>query len=376
MSGTSPSAVDNPVEVLFSMYGMGAGGAERVISIMANHWSSAETPTCLVTWAPDPSFYSLHKDVEHIKLSMNEVSTNPFQAVLNNSRRMMALRRIVKSKRPRAVISFMNKNNVRTLLACKGLGIPVVVSERNETTFDPLSLSWRRLVRLTYPWASRIVVQSERAKTQMPSSWPITVIPNPIPKAPPRSADLSTNHHVVIAMGRLDHQKGFDLLISAFSTLAHRYLDWTLIIYGEGQLRSSLENQITDLKLENRIRLPGQTSDPSSAMYKADIFVLSSRYEGFPNVLGEAMAHGLAVLSFDCPNGPREIIQPDINGILVHAESVSELSAQLETLMMNPSQRQRLGLEAVKVTQQFSEEKVMSDWDRVLQEVPLRKRVN
>ncbi len=352
--------------VLLSMYGMGSGGAERVISIMANHWASVGVATRLVTWDPRPSFYPLDPSVQRFPLQLDGVSHSPVEAVLNNTKRMLALRRLVKQSKPQAVISFINKNNVRTVLACGGLSSPVIISERNETTRDPLSAPWRRLVALTYPRASRIVVQSDRARQQMPTRWPTVVIPNPVIPAPKNPLRAPSERRTLLAMGRLDPQKGFDLLIDAFSQLAPMHPDWDLVIYGEGDLRLGLERQISVLGLTNRIQLPGRTSSPSDEMFAAEIFVLSSRFEGFPNVLAEAMAHGMPVISFDCPNGPREMIQSGCNGILVPAESVADLTISLEKLICSPDQQLALSQEAVKITERFGQDQVMKMWEAVI----------
>ena len=124
---------------------------------------------------------------------------------------------------------------------------------------------------------------------------------------------------VVVAAGRLTRQKGFDLLVDAYAQVAHRYPDWQLHIYGSGEERGRLLAQIHRLGLERQVRLMGYSGTLSEQLSQAALYVMSSRVEGFPMVLLEAMAVGLPVVSFDCPNGPADLVRQGTNGVLVRA---------------------------------------------------------
>ena len=167
-------------------------------------------------------------------------------------------------------------------------------------------------------------------------------------------------------MGRLAQQKGFDLLIEAFSRIANRHPQWSVKILGEGPARASLKRLIAEKGLSGRVVLAGWEPDPVSVLKQSDLFVLSSRFEGFPNALLEAMACGLPSISFDCPSGPAEIIRDTIDGLLVPAEDVEALASTMDRVLGDESLRQRLSAEAVHVVDRFSVEQYFANWDAVL----------
>ncbi len=170
----------------------------------------------------------------------------------------------------------------------------------------------------------------------------------------------------IVAMGQLSPQKGFDLLLDVFANIHRTYQEWNLIILGTGPLREDLISQAGQLGIERFIHLPGMVANPFSVLKECDLFVLSSRYEGFPNALLEAMASGLPVVSFECPSGPGEIIQNGVNGILVPAGDTVALERALYELIENKELRDRLGNEAQKICERYATTKIMKQWERLL----------
>jgi glycosyltransferase involved in cell wall biosynthesis len=348
---------------------------------MANHWAGSGWPVSLLTLdSPGPYFYPLHPDVNFSGLNLSGPLGSPLPGAFRMLKRLQVLRAGIKQTNPDVVISFNDAINVIVVFALAGAKIPVIVSERNDPHAHHLKRPWGILRPLAYRMAVRVTCQTEPALAFFPAAIRRRgmVIPNPVPKISiPSESKFNGNMPLpgktLLAMGRLSPQKGFDLLLQAFAPLASRHPDWTLEIWGEGAERKSLEHQVSGLGLANQVRLPGLTKEPREIMRKADLFVLPSRYEGFPNVLCEAMACGLPVVSFDCPSGPAEIIRQGIDGLLVPAANTQALANALERLMSSDVERRKFGAMAVEVGDRFGLDRVMALWTDLVLEVASRQ---
>jgi glycosyltransferase involved in cell wall biosynthesis len=345
------------------------------MSTMANYWITKDWQITLLTFVDSSKspFYDLDKRICYIPLAIAKNSSNPIIAIWNNCQRIKILRTAIINSKPDAIISFLDITNVTTLLATKWLKIPTIVSERNDPNSFPIISIWKKLRQWTYPFADAVVVQTQRAlkyfSPQLQSQ--IYIVPNPVllPSKNDNLAKKLLNKPSLIAMGRLEKQKGFDILLQAFTKIKDYYPEWTLTILGEGTLREELENLREKLGLSDRVYFPGRVNNPTQFLKQANIFVMSSRFEGFPNALCEAMACGLPVISTDCPSGPREIIRDGVDGILIPNEDVTALAAAMERLMGHEEERKYLASYALEITNRFSLEKVMNNWEEILQKV-------
>lgn len=350
-----------------------AGGAERVMSIMADYWAGhGNLVTLLTIEKKETDFYSLDDAVTRVGLDCAQESGCLIKAVRHNWRRLRILRRTLVALDPDVVISFMDKTNILTLLATTGTGLPVIVSEHIDPRQSPLKGIWNLLKKITYRWASSVVVLTEELKTVMGRVVPpekVYVIPNPaiiIEGDDATGESQSYPAPYIVAMGRLIKQKGFDYLLEAFARCGHP--GWSLVILGEGRDRGELESLAGRLNIRERVFMPGIVRNPGNIMRRGNMFVLSSRFEGFPMALVEAMSCGLPVVSFDCPTGPSDIIKPGEDGVLVSPENVDELGEAMSKLMDDQGERKRLAKNAQNVVERFSIGKVGEKWEKVFSE--------
>ncbi len=292
------------------------------------------------------------------------------------ARRILALRRTIRRIQPHTIISFTSNVNIETLIATRGLGIPVIVSERVDPAMMPID-NWlrRQIQRAVLPQARTIVMQTERAKDCLTARARrrAVVIGNPVAPVSGRTVDVATDEiglarPSILAMGRLVEQKGFDLLIEAFARVHADYPLWTLTIIGGGPLLESLQQLCRRLKIDRFVRFAGRVTAPDEWLRQGDLFVLPSRFEGFPNALCEAMACGLPAIAADCRSGPRELIRPGIDGILVPPNDVAALAAALHRLMGDATLRHELGSRATEIVDRFSLARIMGKWESLLAE--------
>jgi glycosyltransferase involved in cell wall biosynthesis len=208
------------------------------------------------------------------------------------------------------------------------------------------------------------------------------VMPNPVPFPLPVNTPellpdktISAERKILLAVGRMSEEKGFAGLIEAFASLAEKCSQWDLVILGDGPLRSVLAQQIQAVGLGGRVFIPGRAGNVGAWYERAALYVLSSRVEGFPNTLGEAMAHGCAAVSFDCDTGPRDLIRHEVDGLLVPPGDLAALALSLGRLMQDDALRAKLAARALEVRSRYSMPRVLGLWDELFAEVcKLKKR--
>lgn len=360
------------MKIALLIYSLSTGGAERNAVQMAGYWLAQGHDVSIITLAGEdtPTAYDIPRGVKLIRLGVTGISSSTGGAIMDNVRRIRSIRRAMKKLRPDTLVSFMEPTNVLSIFAAVGGRARVIIADRNDPVREYYGRSWRILRNATYPLAHKFVVQTGAVLKRYPRylAAKASVIPNPL--------ILKTSHfpatagqaqkHVICAMGRLVRQKGFDILIEAFAPLAAQFPEWSVAIWGEGPERAALEDQYRCLGLSGRVSLMGQTSAPEQAFAQADIFALPSRWEGFPNVLLEAMAAGLPVVAADCPMGPGEIIRNGTDGLTVTPDNPEALRNALMKLMNDPALRANMGKTARHVTESYSVPRIMRQWDELI----------
>lgn len=369
------------MHILFTITSLSSGGAERVTANLSNEWIKRGYEVTIVTIASKKDdFYELNSKINRIGLNLDNNSANPLQAIIANTKRIISIRKVLKKIKPDFVIGMMPVSAVLTIIASMGLKNRIIACERNYPPMSELNRFWAKLRRITYPKAAVVTAQTSEIAKWIKDNIKVKVvevIPNPIVFPLPNNNPIIKPESIVakedlllLAVGKLKKQKGLDLLISAFCALHEQFPEWKLVIIGDGKMKSSLENVINERKLVNKILLPGRVGNIADWYNRADIYVMSSRFEGFPNTLAEAMAHGCPVISYDCPTGPSDLIRNDINGVLVkQTGSIDALVSALTELMINENKRNQLSEKAVEVRETYSLPKILTKWDTIFNKI-------
>jgi len=368
------------MNLLIFIHSLHSGGAERVTANLANHWANKGWRVTVVTLSSSVAdFYKLHSSVQRIGLDVAGDSPNPLIAIPRNICRVLALRQVLRKIKPDVALAMMSTANI--LLALAATGLKDLVTIGSEHIYPPqiyLGRAWEVLRSRIYCRLDAVAALTKESATwlrQRTNVRQVTIIPNAVPWPFPTQAPLlpvpisAKGRYILLAVGRLDQQKGFDLLIQAFLQLANEFPKWDLFILGEGPEREALEAQIISGNLEGRVSLPGRAGNVGQWYEKAGLYVMSSRFEGFGNTLAEAMAYGVPAISFDCDAGPRDIIRHNIDGLLVPAGDTVALETGLRRLMSDGILRQQFGACAAEARDRFSLVRIAGMWEKLFLEL-------
>lgn len=323
------------------------GGAERVMSELANQFAQKDNlKVHLVLLAKSNDFYKVDDTVIIHRLGFENKSK--LNKIFSELATFKNLRKLLKTHKPDAVLSFMEKYNSFTILAAAFLGLQVFVSDRSNP-LKKVPQTTEILRKFTYKYATGIIAQTQFAKDVLAAKTKnknIRVIPNPV-KEIQNYPDIA-KEKLILNVGRLVPEKGQKYLIEAFSKINEK-ADWRVVILGDGPLRNQLEEQVKILGLDKQVQFLGAVNNVDEWLAKASIFVFPSISEGFPNALAEAMSAGLPCISFDCNAGPRDLIENNVNGYLVEVGEVDELTQSIKNLMDDEDKRKSFGQNAIKI---------------------------
>ena len=374
-------------KIMFHLNSLGKGGAERVVSLLANEFAKNGTKVSIATEWYSEEEYELHPKVKRIHAGLSEQEERASRYA-KQWIRIRNLRRVILQEKPDVVLSFCVKANYRAMMAAMGTTIPVIVSVRNDPKIDYVGKVNGLMNKLFLNKAAGCVFQTEEAKEffdevlQKKSK----IICNPVNEKYLQAKRLQPTKKIV-CVGRLVAQKNQMLLVNAFEKVLEKYADYHLYLYGDGsddeckdeliayvdekKVRSSKawKDSTTDHEvwLKEHVHFMGLSSTLEQDMADAVMFVLPSNYEGMPNALMEAMALGLPVISTDCPcGGSRYWITPDVTGQLVPVKNVDAMAKAMEFYIENPAKAEKMGQEARKSLQEATLDKIYEQWKQYI----------
>ena len=369
------------MKILFLTSSMEGGGAERVAALLSNAWAARGDGLTLM-----PTFsgrgrcaYPLSESVKLTFLS------DLVRKGAGKFARLRALRAFIRAQHPDVIISFLPHVNCAAIIAAAGFGIPVIVSER---IFPPLfehllPRPYRLLRSLLYPTATALVGQTEPASRWLRDCAPrsiVATIPNPVilplpatEPGPVPHAMLAKGRKLILWAGRFEDQKRPQLLIDAFAQVAPSAPSWDVVMLGDGSMRAAMQERVRVAGLSDRILLPGFAGNLGNWYARAELFVMTSAFEGFPNTLLEAMAHGVASIAYDVPTGPTELSDGGRRiTLLPDDQQVTRLATELGRLISDDQAREAAARAALEVRNVYSMDAIVARWDELFEMVRRR----
>lgn len=371
------------IKVLFFISSLAGGGAERVMVEILHHIDKNKVEPVLILLYPyEDSPYKEHLP-ENIKvIVVGRKSNSPIDKI----KQFISFIKAVHREKPHVILSMLTHNNIMAILSKIFLRSSVIVCEHNtlsevtktEEGKKIFGLSTAFCVKVLYRFANRIIAVSFGIKDNLTEEFKISpekidVIYNPIDESriaelsnmPAENLFIKNEVPVVIAMGRLTWQKGFDVLLRAFSKVL-KEVNAQLIVMGEGIERGSLERLAVELGVNDRVSLPGFQKNPYPFLSNADIFVLSSRYEGLPMAILEAMACGLPVIATDCRSGPKEILENGKYGLLVPVEDDAAMACAILKFLKDSQVRHKYSMLSRQRALDFSSNIIIKEYEKLI----------
>ena len=368
------------------IYSLASGGAERVVSILLKELSTSYNITLVLM--NDTIFYEIPESVKIVFLGNSNPYENGLIKLLKLPIYALKYKKVLKDSD--ISLSFMNRPNyINVFSKLFGNKSKIIISERIAPSKEYPSNNFKDriskiLIKFLYPKANLVVPNAKGIENDLIKYFKlkenIKVVHNPIDilrvlDNQRQDTNFQFDNFSFITIGRFQEQKNHKLLINAIKDI-----DSNLYIIGDGELRNKLEKQIFDLGLQNKVFLLGRQTNPYKYLAKADCFVFGSNYEGFPNVLLEALACSLPVISTDCKSGPREILSPssdietqlkkDIEkveyGLLTTVNDVASMTKAMNLIIEDKNLRDNYKCKALTRAKDFDKDKIIKEWINLL----------
>lgn len=360
------------MKIMFCIDSLNKGGAERVITNMANEFCGNNEVT-IVTTTSTRSEYFVDERVKLYSLD-NEVIKS-----FKNVRRVIALKKIIDEVLPDVIVTFMAPQSFRVLSIKSFVRAKVIVSVRNDPNREYAGVKNKIAMKLLYNNADGFVFQTQQAKEffNKKIQKKSTIIPNPINEKFIVDRYEGERNKEIVAVGRLEEQKNYFLLLDTYKELLKYTDEYKLLIYGEGKKRLEIERYISENNLSTKVIMKGNVDNLEQAIYKSSIYILSSIYEGMPNALMEAMALGLPCIATNCPcGGPEFLIQHGKDGMLVENNNKEEMLSTILKFINNPQFMEQCGINANKKMKKFTTKTINDKWLSYIKSVELGKKYN
>lgn len=354
------------MKLAFIAYLHGYGGAEKQIIMLANEMCNRGHEVYLFSLCANNPCYSIDDKVKYVFLPDKG---NGLVKIIN---RYSILKKQLKKEQPDIVISFWLQSAIFTAFMKKSRIGRVIYSERSDPGDESYNGLLGRIRKISLPRIDGFVFQSRGAQEYFDTRVQerSVVIHNPVLIKRQLFPEATCRRKVIVNIGRLEVQKNQTLLIKAFAKIAEDFPEHIIEIYGQGELKEELEKQVVELKLQHKVLFMGTCSNVHDKIYDAELFVLSSDYEGLPNALMEAMALGIPCVSTDCkPGGARALIVSGENGYLIPRGSVDKLAERMKYVLQNRDEAEEVAKRARNIRNTHSPKVIYDAWENYIKQI-------
>lgn len=350
-------------KLCFIISSMHCGGSERVMSELVNYAAKNDFDVTLILLHKKPIFYKIDSKVKIIEPAFG---IKGVQRIFYALKIFSYIRKNVKLVKPSTILSFGRVHNPYVLLSLIFTRYHIFVSDRGNPYYDGKFIN-EQLRKIAYKWARGIISQTEFSAAYVRKTIRhknVVVIPNPLREVP---LFINERQKQIIFVGRLIKTKGVTYLLDSFAGLRNN--DWKVAIVGDGPEKKTLEEQANKLGIIDNVIFHGFVDNVDSLMSQSEIFAFPSLSEGFPNGLVEAMANGLACVSFNCKTGPSDVIKHGFNGFLVNVGDVITFRDRIQQLIDDESLRKQFQYTSIQVREEFKLEKIAKKYLDFINEV-------